>query len=94
MQLPAEQTSLEPRPRRRARDGPQAVREPEHPTEGATAADSRASPSPLSDPRMTHLRVSSNDLNKLPILRSADMASAELFKVQIARVCAEEAALR
>ena len=66
MQLPAAQTSLEPRPHRRARDGPRAVRGPEQPPPGATAADSRASPSPLSDPRITHPRAPGNDLNKLP----------------------------
>jgi hypothetical protein len=70
MQLLAAQTSLEPHPRRRARDGPQAVREPEQPpTGGATAADSRASPSPLSAPRMTDPQAPGNDLNKLPTMR-------------------------
>ena len=37
------------------------------PAKEATAADSRASPSPLSAPRITHPRAPGNDLNKLPI---------------------------
>src|SRR5258708_20411878 len=64
MQLPAEQTSLEPHPRRASKGGPQAVREPEHPQE-ATAADSRASP-PCSMPADHRSTGFQKDLNKFP----------------------------
>ena len=69
MQLPAEQTSLEPHPRRASKGGPQAVREPEHPQE-ATAADSRASP-PLLNASGSQIHRLGKNLNKLPNTRAS-----------------------
>jgi hypothetical protein len=65
MQLPAQQTSLEPQPHRDP-VRPQAVREPErHQT---TAADSRASP-PSPTPEDLNPQTRGPQPNKLPNMR-------------------------
>ena len=62
MQLPAEQTSLEPRPRRRARDGPQAVREPEHPPPRGRRQPIRERARPRSATRGCHIHGRSSTI--------------------------------
>ena len=50
VQLPAAQTSLEPHPRRRARDGPRAVREPEQPLPRGDGSRLTSEPVPAQRP--------------------------------------------